>query len=220
MAIEELAKLIPTNIHGCSGKVFYSGRLAFSQPSTLYMLGLNPGGCPVESMKETVAAHTNEVLSIHLPDWSAYRDESWEGRHPGTFGMAPRILHLFRRIGLNPGHVPASNLVFVRSRREAQLFSEIRALAELCWPFHARAIQLIRPKVILCLGKTAGWHVRNKLGAHTLKGEFVESNKRCWRSEFFSTSDGPNVVVATHPSIANWCAASADPSNLVESALA
>ena len=47
MAIEELAKLIPTNIHGCSGKVFYSGRLAFSQPSTLYMLGLNPGGCPV-----------------------------------------------------------------------------------------------------------------------------------------------------------------------------
>ena len=52
--IEDFAKLIPDSIMHRSGKAFYSGRLAFSSPSGLYVLGVNPGGDPEEYPDETV----------------------------------------------------------------------------------------------------------------------------------------------------------------------
>lgn len=97
------------------------------------------------------------ILDMANPDWSAYRDEVWEGMAPGTYGMAPRILHLFGRLGLSPGNVPASNLVFVRSRNEATMgAATMQILANQCWPFHAAVIkEELKPSAVLCLGKTA-----------------------------------------------------------------
>lgn len=40
--IDDLKKLIPGSLLGESGAAFYSGRAAFSTPSRLYILGLNP----------------------------------------------------------------------------------------------------------------------------------------------------------------------------------
>jgi hypothetical protein len=220
MTIEEFASLIPAEQLDRSGKVFYSGRDAFARPSPLYLLGLNPGGCPLRSAHDTVGAHTEEVLHNLPSNWSAYRDESWEGKNPGTLGMAPRILHMFRKLRFNPGEVPASNLIFVRSRREAQISRELAQLSDSCWPFHARVMELLQPKVVLCLGKTTGRYVRNKLGAHVRSGEFVEKNDRRWKSEAFNAKYGPTVVVVTHPGIANWCTPATDPTDLVASCLA
>jgi len=98
MMIEDLARHIPTSLLDRSGKVFYSGRLAFGTPSELYMLGVNPGGGPQELQAETVASHSEEVLQQLPDDWSAYRDESWSGKSPGTRGMQPRVLHLLRNL--------------------------------------------------------------------------------------------------------------------------
>lgn len=116
--VDELATLIPQSILAASGSVFYSGRAAFSAPSRLYILGLNPGGSPQEQAKETVAWHTEKVLRRESPTWSAYLNEGWQGAHPGTWGMQPRVLHMLRGLKLEPGSVPASNLVFLRSARE------------------------------------------------------------------------------------------------------
>ena len=119
--IEGIASEVPGHLAGRSGKVFYSGRNAFSRASPLYLLGVNPGGSPDTHATETVGSHTQSVLQTFPADWSAYRDESWKGAAPGTLGMAPRVLHLLQRLELSPGSVPASNLVFVRSAREAHI---------------------------------------------------------------------------------------------------
>jgi uracil-DNA glycosylase family 4 len=217
--IEELAERIPAELLPRSGKVFYSGRLAFSVPSALYVLGVNPGGDSSQHESETVGSDTAAVLRSYPDDWSAYRDESWERAAPGTYGMAPRVLHLFAALGFSPGQVPCSNLVFVRSRREGDIGDEMAMLADRCWPFHELAIERLRPKVILCFGKTAGNYLRNKVGANTLHSELVETNNRRWRSQAFAGRNGLMVVVATHPSIADWSAPSTDPTPLIRNVL-
>jgi hypothetical protein len=217
--ISELSKLIPTSLQNRSGKVFYSGREAFSGASPLYVLGVNPGGTPSEYASETVEAHTRMVLRSLPSDWSAYRDESWGGKAPGTAGMQPRILHLFRVLGVSAGEVPASNLVFARSSRESTFEGDMLQMARECWPFHERAIQLLSAKVIVCLGTTAGDLVRARLGASNQIDHFVEKNKRRWTSRLFSSGSGVAVAVLTHPSIANWAAAASDPTCLVSTAL-
>lgn len=220
LSIELFANKVPSSLFSRSGKVFYSGREAFSLPASLYALGVNPGGAPSNHDEETVESHTNDVLHTLAPNWSAYRDESWEGNEAGTYGMAPRVLHLFKSLGLNPGRVPCSNLFFVRSPREAYLTPiEAKELSDLCWPFHAHVIEKLRPRSVLCLGKTAGNYVRKQLRANTLVGQFVETNNRHWRSQAFANATGIKVVVATHPSIADWTAKDTDPTQLIRQSL-
>ncbi len=219
MKIAAFAERIPSALAPRSGKVFYSGRKAFSAPSPLYVLGVNPGGAPADHAAETVESHTREVLHTFAEDWSAYRDESWEGAAPGTYGMAPRVLHLFATSGFNPGEIPCSNLIFVRSRRQDDIKEESLSLAESCWPFHEFAIERLQPRVVLCFGKTAGNYVRRKLGANKPVGGFVEDNNRRWRSQTFASGRGTKVVVTTHPSLADWTSRNTDPSELVREAL-
>ena len=217
LAIESLANLIPEHLLEQSGKVFYSGRKAFSNTAPIYLLGLNPGGTPGS---DTIRDHTDMVLNKLPDDWSAYRDESWRGRPPGTRGMAPRVLHVLTRLGFNPGTVPASNLVFVRSRREADIErSEMQALADACWPFHAKAIEELEPRAIICFGNTVSNYVRKRLNANSLRAEFVEQNERKWRSRAFTASSGITIIAATHPSIADWCAPKTDISPLLQQVL-
>lgn len=56
-----------------SGKAFHSGRLAFSAPRDLYILGLNPGGDP-EDRSETVASNIEQVRH-EAEDWCAFLDQ-------------------------------------------------------------------------------------------------------------------------------------------------
>ena len=221
--IEELAKLVPDLKQ--PGRVFYSGRMAFSGRATsLYVLGLNPGGDP-RYERETIAQHNQRVLDDSAPDdWSAYRDECWgEGDgEPGKATMQKRVLHLLEQVGYperRVGRVPASNLVFVRSSEEADIRGNFEELARRCWRFHDRVIKALNPRVILCFGKTCGGFVRRKLNANTLRKDFREKNGRRWKSQWFESDSGRAVVVVTHPSRANWVNPRTDPSGLVREAL-
>jgi len=217
--IDELIKFIPPSLQSRSGKVFYSGRNAYTRRSPVYILGVNPGGAPDEHATETVQSHTELVLRSLSADWSAYRDESWKGKAPGKAGMQPRILHLIDMLGLAPGIVPASNLVFARSSRESTFDGDILQMARECWPFHSKVIELLRPRIIVCLGSTAGNYVCGKLGATKQIDQFVEKNKRQWTSRLYSNGLSASVAVLTHPSIANWCSEATDPSGLVVRAI-
>lgn len=129
--IEKAAEFIPQELMDQSGKVFYSGREAFESPTRLYILGLNPGGKPQETAKDSVRGHTDWALTQTPPNWSAYRDESWGGKPPGTKRMQPRIQHMLRLAELDPGKVPASNVVFLRSSRGDDLGLDFERLADL-----------------------------------------------------------------------------------------
>ena len=214
--IEEFSALVPDSLRAQSGSVFYSGRSAFNAPSALYVLGLNPGGSPDRQSKETVAWHTKSILNTKPSDWSEYQDERWRGREPGTYGLQPRILHLLHRLGLNPRRVPSSNVVFVRSERDSDIKDRFRELAEACWPFHEYVIKRLEVRVILCFGQRAGTWVCKQLNASEKIDEFVEVNNRRWKSPAFINRMGVAVIVATHPSIADWTASSTDPTPLVQ----
>jgi len=127
---------------------------------------------------------------------------------------------MMRRLDLDPGRVPASNLVFVRSTRGDKLGPDFDRFADLCWPFHAFVLRELRPKVILCLGGKAGKYARARLGAHVQTGLFVEQNNRGWKSTSYAAPGGPSVVVATHPGIADWTTPATDSTGLILEALA
>ena len=217
--LDDFFAAVPLHLHKRSGKVFYTGRMAFSRRSTLYVLGLNPGGDPETNSDETIGAHSQQVIHSLPEMWSAYRDESWEGAKPGTWQMQPRVLHMFRSLGVNPASVPCSNLVFARTKDEASLNAELPILMPACWPFHRAVLAYHRPRVILCFGQTAGDLVRLQLNAHELIGQFIENNSRRWKSSAYRAPDGIKVVVATHPSRVKWQEPATDPSSLIASAL-
>jgi len=216
--IDKFEALIPQSLLKRSGSVFYSGRTAFSTPSPLYILGLNPGGSPERQATETLACHTNKVLKKEAAAWSAYRDESWRGKPPGTAKLQRRVLYLLRQLNLEPQNVPASNVVFVRSARGKDIKDCFRELAELCWPFHQAVIEGLGVRVVLCLGQDSGSWVREQLNANNPVDQFVEENNRRWTSTSYKNknSNGIAVVVATHPSIADWTTPATDPSLLVQ----
>ena len=218
--IEAFADLIPRSLLSQSGSVFCSGRTAFSAPSKLYILGLNPGGDPlVRQAAETIGWHTNQVLHQLPSEWSAYCDESWRGRPPGTRGLQPRILHLLKSLHLNPRHVPSSNVIFLRSTRMSTLERKFTDLASETWAFHRNVIEKLRIQVVLCFGHDAGRWVAKQLGANRQIDELVENNNRRWRSIAQLNGVGVTVVTATHPSIADWTAPETDPFPLVRRCL-
>jgi uracil-DNA glycosylase family 4 len=125
---------------------------------------------------------------------------------------------MFKALGLGAGAVPASNLIFVRSRREGTLAGDASELADACWPFHQFLIESLKPRVIVCLGKTVGDYVRAKTAGHRVSATFTEQNERKWQSMSYA-ANGLKVVVVTHPSIADWTKRHTDPTPLIASAL-
>lgn len=218
-AIQAALGKLPDSMLRRSGSVFYTGRSAFAQQSDLYILGLNPGGSPSVQAQNTIERNVQAWREESNDHWSAYTDESWEGRAKGTHGMQPRIIHLITKLGLNPRNVPAANVVFVRSKDEAALEKEKDELLRASWPVHEAVLGSLGVRCVLALGTTAGRWVRQKLNAHELIAEFFEDNERKWKSTAHCAEDGRFVVTVTHPSRADWRNPAADPSALVQKVL-
>ncbi len=221
--IEEFAKLVPESLLHESGAVFYSGRRAFTQPSDLYILGSNPGG---SSAPDNAAIGPKNATGRRLSDnidfilrnpkaehWSAYRDEPWNNR------LQKSVLHLLNRVDLKPDEVPASEVVFLRSKSISELEVPFERLAKKCWQFHQAVIDRLGVKVVVCIGKKAGEAARHRLKAYTATDEFTESNGRGWESLTHRNGYGLYVVTLTHASQADWTKPASDPTNLVRRAL-
>ena len=209
MKMEEFAELIPEELKGEQGRVFYSGRSAFEKPSHLYILGFNPAG----SWEGTISEHTDWILKEAPHSWSSYEEKGAKSR------MRPRMLHLFEKLGIAPGDVPASNLIFKSSPRESELKNRDQ-LAEACWPFHQAVIDDLGVSVVLCLGGGSGKRVRKWLNTgRKVVDYFEEDNDRKWKSYVHRNDDGLKVVTLTHPSIVDWTSPDSDPTHLVVKAI-
>jgi len=219
--LAEVIGYVPVHLQGQPGALLYSGRDALTEPAPIYLMGVNPGGDP-RIEPQTVIEHATKVLTAEARDFSAYRDERWGGgtMAPGTHKMQRNVLHLMRHLKVDPGKVPASNLVFVRSSREADIAGpQMKRMAEECWHLHEALLGRLRTRVVVCFGRTAADFVRGKIGAHIQTGEFVEQNNRRWVSRSYRNDDGMVVVQVTHPSIASWRNPATDVSPLVAHAV-
>ena len=219
--MEDFAKLIPESLMDISGRVFYSGRRAFESPSDLYILGINPGGDHAEYSEETVRRHTDAVLSSFDENWSAYRDESWAGARPGSNHLQSSLLSLLQGLGRDPGEVPASNLVFVRSKDEEQLNKLYKNQFEInaaCWPFHQAVVEKLGVRVLACFGgRSSSWACK-QLGASREIDRFTNAGR--WTSRTFVNRDGLIVVALTFPNRGRqWTTPGNDPVQLVLRAL-
>lgn len=214
--IEEFARLIPEEMRGESGRVFGSGREAFSTEGGVYVLGINPGGDPEDASEANIGEHTDFVLNEAPDRWSNYvDDEPWSGAGGRRDQMRERIRHLFDRIGVDPRSTPSSNLLFLRSRGEPKLTGPWRDALDQCWPFHAEVLRRLRPRAVLCFGRKPRKEVLVRLGGGVIVDSFVEDNGRRWPSHAHRTRSGPMVLGLTHPSRADWTTPEADPSPLV-----
>lgn len=219
--IEEFAKLIPETLMDISGRVFYSGRQAFESQSDLYILGINPGGDHAVYSEATVRRHTEAVLTKFDANWSAYRDESWGGARPGAKGIQPSLLRLFEGLGRDPGEVPASNLVFVRSKDEEQLNNLYKNQSEInsaCWPFHQSVIEKLGVSVLVCFGgRSSAWACRQLKAKREID---TFTNGGGWTSRTFRNAHGLIVVALTFPNRGRqWTVLGNDPSRLVVRAI-
>lgn len=219
MSVEAALDALPFELLSRSGAVFYTGREAFVGRRPLYILGLNPGGDPNKQGNETISRHIDAFRARIYP-WSAYADDCWRGAPPGAWGMQPRVLHMLRQLYLDPRQVPASNVVFARSRDEASLKAEKARLLHACWPVHQTVIQALGVRVILCFGRTAGHWVREMLKADQLIDTFKEANARGWKSEAHCSRDGRIVATVTHPGRADWRNPVADPTEMIKRCMA
>ena len=217
--IEDFAKLIPKSQRKRSGKAFYSGRRAFETQSNVYIIGINPGGSPDDHPDETVSTHTAQVLNGELENWSAYRDESWSGRVPGTAPLQQSLLQLIEGLNMDPGEVPASNLFFVRSSELKKIEGDEKVLAAQCWPFHQSVIYDLRVRVVVCFGKEASNFLRRHLNTYPHPdAKFI--NGHGWGSYTYRNARGQIVVALSHPSRgAHWTKPGYDPTDLVLNAL-
>ena len=217
--MEDFAELIPSELRDKHGSAFCSGRLAFQSPARLYMMGVSPVRGTQEQIGQTLGWHTNKVLYNEPDNWSAYRDELWDGSEAGSWRMQARFLRLLQNLGLNPGKVPASNLVFLRSLNENQLDANFEALAEQCWPFHQSVISRLGVQVVLCFGNTTGDWVRDRLDARDQVSPFDGANQFGVTGRVYESPTGLKVVVATHPNRADWRVPASDPAELVRWAM-
>lgn len=208
--VDRLSELIPGELMDAPGHAFYSGESAFAGRSRLYLLAENPGSDGVETVRQQL-----NDLREGPAAYSAYATHTWKlaGR------IDHSVLHLLRELSLNPTEVPASCLIFSRTRSESDLAGSFDRLADLCWPFHQMVIGDLGVDVIVCFGKRTGDYVRRRLEAHELIDQLVERNNRGWTSHTHRGQHGLKVATVTHPSRADWRNPAADVSPLVARAL-
>ena len=199
--LNEFINLIPASLSRQPGRAFNSGRLAFSEPSPIYVLLLNPATSGDDP--QTTVSHQARAVAKRKPqDWCAFLDDQWGNRPPGKHFLQRNLLRLYARLGVSPRNAPSSQLIFLATKTPADLKRrhDFPYLLEDCWHFHAAVIQKLQPRAIVCVGKDAADFVRRKLDANILVGErCADVGKRPRTSQSHKNAQGLTVISLPHP---------------------
>lgn len=136
-----------------SGSILYSS-VSTLVPGPIYFLRLNPGGSPQNNLDGTLRQSLTDIRNGK----NAFCDARW-GDRPRQYdcGGAPlqrRVKKVFAQMGFETRSVPASNLVFTRSRN-IRTHDSFRQAIKLCKPVHERFLQAIQPRLLLTHGSCA-----------------------------------------------------------------
>jgi hypothetical protein len=126
-------------------------------PGGIYVLGLDPGGTPDEA--NTIGEDISRP-EMTTAGYCALTDNRWHDRPPGTSPYQRNTLEAIGLLGYDAkrDHVPISNAIFAAFPNADELgrHPRFKDLKKACWGVHRRLIQVIRPKLILCLGAGNG----------------------------------------------------------------
>ncbi|MCK5284059.1 MAG: hypothetical protein KAJ86_00585 [Alphaproteobacteria bacterium] len=142
-AIENLG----SDILDSSGSVMYSS-VKTLQPSSIYLLGHNPGGSP-DDIKDTVRASLNNLPSYND---NSYIDEIWTTGKKGDAPLQRRVVWLLKQLISDPSHVPSTNLIFARSVDVER--SSYKDYSDRCWAVHEKILEIVKPKLLLVFGNS------------------------------------------------------------------
>jgi hypothetical protein len=197
--IPEIAANALQGLMDRAGAVLYSSHETI-QPGSIYLMGLNPGGCGGPSLRERIAG-------LLANESNAYMDEAWENeRSSYELGEAPlqrRVKWLLSNLGVNPRDVLSTNLIFVQSRDATGVSFD---LAKQCWPVHEALLSIVKPRIILAFGNS-GFSPYGFL--HSLYGgeqRFGIAGHGSWSLKGFSAEILENrVFVAGLPHLSRYC---------------
>jgi|SRR5579863_5064275 len=135
---------------GIRGGILYSGLCTLKQGPG-YLLGFNPGGDADDPMAPTL----EQDLECLARDGrvNAYLDEEWGSHAKGNAPFQKRVQALAQLLGYELRDLCASNLIFMKSSR-----AHMRPYpgdAKLCWPVHRLILDIVQPKVIVCIGNSS-----------------------------------------------------------------
>jgi hypothetical protein len=133
-------------------------------------MGLNPGGSAGASLRQSIAASRRGN--------NAYLDEEWEkdGRtlEKGEAVLQRRIQRIAELVGVDLREIPASNLVFTRSKRLGEHMDFGEALRR-CLPAHEMFIRVIQPKLVFTFGNVS--HFKNAFELFGVESRDAKHNR-------------------------------------------
>jgi hypothetical protein len=147
-------KLGPGGLLDEKGRVLYSSVHSLREWRTgVYVLGLDPGGTTDDHKSIGDDIQRNEMNERGYCALTKERWDKWEmGEHP----YQRHALQALDLLGYcaETDDIPISNAIFsaqpdAQSLRQHPRFPDFKAA---CWEVHKKLLEVIRPKLILCLG--------------------------------------------------------------------
>ena len=133
-----------SDILGKSGELLLSGAETLTK-GPVYLLGHNPGGSPANKRLSTVR---KSIRELSKKKHNSYLDSVW----PSGDTLQVRVIWLLAALGFHPRKVPASNLIFVRSKAAAG--SRMETYADICWEIHEKILMIVKPGLVLVYGNS------------------------------------------------------------------
>ena len=175
--------IVNSELNNEPGSLIYSS-IETLKKSNIYFLGLNPGGVPED--KFTVLEHFRFMLDDKNKNFNEYCDGVWKPggviRTKGKAILQQRVQFLLSSLAINTRKVFASNLIFKRTRNEAEL-SNIKKWAEICWAIHLRFLSSVDPSLLVVMGNFCFNFIRGKM-VDTCNYNSYNSGHANWECEF------------------------------------
>lgn len=134
-------------LHGVAhrpGTVLFSG-IDTLKPGRFYLMGYNPGG------RADNPALIGASLDQPRQTGNAWVDEYWGPKDTWTT-MQLRVHSVFAALGADLKLTFSTNALFLRSGSADKLEGPWELWWSHCWPVHQIFLDVVRPKVIVCLG--------------------------------------------------------------------
>jgi len=161
---KELVKSSIPQVLDRSGTVLYSNYYTLKQ-GKLYILGFNPGGDPEdrELKFQTIIKDIESERKLDR-EYNEYFIK-WGNYKPGEDPLQRSIRFLVEEVfGLNLREVCASNLIFLRSRKQDGI-QNWEELADKCWKVHEFLIrEVVKPEIIISFGLQTFSYLLRRLG--------------------------------------------------------